>query len=88
MTLAALGIAALCLTLAAVVAYPPGRATADEPKTLKERLSDKASDDQRVDNCHVPVARRGTTARPDCPAEAGSPASAATQDNKIPREAR
>jgi hypothetical protein len=39
---------------------------ADEPKTLKERLSDKASDEQRVDNCHVAVARRGAMLRPDC----------------------
>ena len=38
----------------------------DEPKTLKERLSDKASDEQRVDNCNVPAARRGETPRPDC----------------------
>jgi hypothetical protein len=36
---------------------------ADE--TLKERLSDKASDEQRVDNCKVPLDRRGTTPRPE-----------------------
>jgi hypothetical protein len=33
--------------------------------TLKERLSDKASDEQRVDNCKVPVDRRGSKPRPD-----------------------
>ncbi|SAK68576.1 hypothetical protein AWB77_02753 [Caballeronia fortuita] len=38
---------------------------ASEPKTLKERLGDKASDEQRVDNCHVPAAQRGTKVRPD-----------------------
>jgi hypothetical protein len=38
---------------------------ANEPRTLKERLGDKASDDQRVDNCKVPVAERGSKARPD-----------------------
>lgn len=38
----------------------------DEPKTLKERLSDKASDEQRVDNCRVPPDRRGAIPRPDC----------------------
>ncbi|WP_050452362.1 hypothetical protein [Candidatus Burkholderia verschuerenii] len=39
-----------------------------EPKTLKERLGDKASDDQRVDNCKVPVGQRGSKPRPDtCP---------------------
>ena len=35
-------------------------------KTSKERLSDKASDEQRVDNCRVPLERRGPTPRPDC----------------------
>jgi len=58
-------------------------AMAQEARTLKERLSDKASDEQRVDNCHVPVERRGTKPRPDCaedprppipPAEGGTPA--------------
>jgi len=52
-------------------------AAADEPKTLKERLSDKASDEQRVDNCRVPVERRGNKPRPDCPA-AGAPVRPAT----------
>ena len=39
---------------------PPGA------ETLKERLSDKASDEQRVDNCHVAPERRGDKPRPDC----------------------
>jgi hypothetical protein len=39
----------------------------EETKTLKERLSDKASDEQRVDNCKVPVDRRGLKIRAeDC----------------------
>lgn len=38
---------------------------AKEGETLKERLSDKASDEQRVDNCNVPVDRRGPKIRPD-----------------------
>ncbi|MDR5734955.1 hypothetical protein QCE47_21815 [Caballeronia sp. LZ025] len=38
---------------------------ASEAKTLKERLGDKASDEQRVDNCKVPPERRGAKARPD-----------------------
>ncbi|WP_250535650.1 hypothetical protein [Caballeronia sp. AZ10_KS36] len=42
-----------------------GASAASEPKTLKERLGDKASDEQRVDNCKVPPERRGTKARPD-----------------------
>lgn len=41
-------------------------------KTGKERLSDKGSDEQRVDDCKVPQARR-TRARPTtCPWDAGS----------------
>jgi hypothetical protein len=44
-----------------------GRSPAAE--TLKERLSDKASDDQRVDNCKVPKERRGTKPRPGCAPE-------------------
>jgi hypothetical protein len=34
-------------------------------QTLKERLGDKASDEQRVDNCKVPVDRRGSKPRSD-----------------------
>jgi hypothetical protein len=41
-------------------------AIAQEAQTLKERLSDKASDAQRVDDCHVPPERRGTLPRADC----------------------
>jgi hypothetical protein len=39
--------------------------TAKATKTLKERLSDKASDEQRVDDCKVPADRRGSKPRPD-----------------------
>ena len=42
-------------------------------RTLKERLGDKASDEQRVDNCKVPPGRRGPKPRPDgCPASASA----------------
>jgi hypothetical protein len=34
-------------------------------RTGKERLGGKASDEQRVDNCKVPLDRRGATPRPD-----------------------
>ena len=37
--------------------------------TLKSRLSDKASDEQRVDNCNVAPERRGSKLRPDCASE-------------------
>jgi hypothetical protein len=40
--------------------------TIGEAKTLKERLGDKASDEQRVDNCKVPLDRRGPKIRPGC----------------------
>jgi hypothetical protein len=55
----------LALSFALIVSVPP--AIAQEAQTLKERLSDKASDAQRVDDCHVPPERRGTLPRPDCP---------------------
>ena len=54
----------LALGCAAIVSLSP--ALAQEAQTLKERLSDKASDAQRVDNCHVPPDRRGSLPRPDC----------------------
>lgn len=34
-------------------------------KTAKERLGKKASDEQRVNNCKVPVEQRGSKQRPD-----------------------
>jgi hypothetical protein len=40
------------------------RQTAPE-RTIKERLSSKASDEQRVDNCKVPFELRGPKPRPD-----------------------
>jgi|KBSMisStaDraftv2_1062788.scaffolds.fasta_scaffold997325_2 hypothetical protein len=36
-------------------------------KTGKERLSDKASDEQRTDDCKVPQARRTRTRPTGCP---------------------
>lgn len=48
----------------------PARAATE---TLKERLSDKASDEQRVDNCKVPLDRRGSKERPDACEHEGNP---------------
>jgi hypothetical protein len=62
--------------VSALLVQMPVSAAAQEAQTLKERLSDKASDNQRVDNCRVPVARRGSVPRPDCPAEPHPPAPA------------
>lgn len=46
-------------------AQPSSEQTSAPVKTGKERLSSKASDEQRVDNCKVPPELRGTTVRPD-----------------------
>jgi hypothetical protein len=69
-------VAMVTFAVSALLVQIPGGATAQEAKTLKERLSDKASDNQRVDNCRVPVERRGSMPRPDCPAEPHPPAPA------------
>jgi hypothetical protein len=63
----------LALALAAVLGFPAAGHAEDAvsphptptfpAKTGKERLSDKASDEQRVDDCKVPPARRGTKVR-------------------------
>jgi hypothetical protein len=37
-----------------------------EPLTAKERLSEKWTDEQRVDNCKVPIDKRGPKPRPEC----------------------
>jgi hypothetical protein len=69
----------LAVSCALIVVAP--LAIAQEAQTLKERLSDKASDAQRVDNCRVPPERRGALPRPDCP-EKPRPA---TAEVKAPR---
>jgi hypothetical protein len=55
-----------CGLMGAALAFGMGTLVAvAEPavKTGKERLGDKASDEQRIDNCKVPPERRGRTAR-------------------------
>jgi hypothetical protein len=74
-----LSYAICCLALAA----PAG--SAEDVQTLKERLSDKASDAQRIDNCHVPVERRGAVPRPDC---AGEPRAAVPSAGASPAAQR
>jgi hypothetical protein len=78
-SIAKLLVGILALSLAACL--PAARdAGAQELKTSKERLSNKAADEQRVDNCRVPLDQRGNAPRPDCgerePARAPSPAGA------------
>ena len=57
---------ATALPLVAAAAEPPPRR--DPAKlTMKERLSGKASDPQRVNDCKVPMDQRGDRRRsPDC----------------------
>jgi hypothetical protein len=69
----------LALSCVLFASVPP--AIAQEAQTLKERLSDKASDAQRVDNCHVPPERRGALPRPDCQEKVRP----ATAEAKTPR---
>lgn len=48
----------------------------DKPRqtlTGKERLGRKWTDEQRIDNCHVPLEKRGTRKRPSaCPNDPSS----------------
>jgi hypothetical protein len=66
----------IALTIAAAQAQPTpvaddtsGRPATSAPagpvRTGKERLGDKWSDEQRLDNCKVPPDKRGTKPRPD-----------------------
>ena len=71
MLVAALGLAG---TSAVARSQPsPGAAPAPTQaggpvRTGKERLGNKWSDEQRIDNCKVPPDKRGTKPRPDaCP---------------------
>jgi hypothetical protein len=68
---ASAGVLALCPAVIQADDSVPAETVVTPPtpeKTGKERLSDKASDEQRVDNCKVPPERQGTKARPsDCP---------------------
>jgi hypothetical protein len=57
--------AVFSLAAATFFVQPPNISVAQEAKTLKERLSDKASDDQRVDNCRVPPEDDAASGLPD-----------------------
>lgn len=51
---------------------PAPPATPYVPKTAKERLSDKTSDEQRVNDCKVSPERRAHARPTTCPWDAGS----------------
>jgi hypothetical protein len=79
--MARFSVMAMLGLVVAVVATPAPLAVADpnEPaaapaatRTGKERLSDKASDEQRLDDCKVPRGRRTRTRPTGCPWDAGS----------------
>jgi hypothetical protein len=61
-------VAAAAALLWSSIAEADDRPTAGVD-TLKSRLSDKASDEQRVDNCKVTPERRGSKERPGCISE-------------------
>jgi len=48
-------------------AAPPAASPLSTPTKLtgKERLGPKWTDEQRIDNCNVPLDKRGTRPRPD-----------------------
>jgi hypothetical protein len=43
---------------------PHAASPAEVPLTAKERLGTKWTDEQRIDNCNVPIDKRGTKSRP------------------------
>ena len=54
--------------IAQVAAGHPALRPASQTLTGKERLGRKWMDEQRIDNCNVPVDKRGTKPRPSiCP---------------------
>jgi len=72
------GTTALTLLVVAQLSAAPAPAATPTPRdappeTLKERLSDKASDEQRIDNCRVAPERRGDKPRPDCAVSSEQP---------------
>ena len=73
MLLAVLGVVTLTPATSLATAAGEAARAASHPsetgpppvRTGKERLSGKAADEQRVDNCKVPLALRGSKPRPD-----------------------
>lgn len=68
-------VLAICLALPATAEESsrrgeaaPASASSPEALTGKERLGRKWNDEQRIDNCNVPVEKRGSKPRPSvCP---------------------
>lgn len=69
-SLASLFATFLAVPAVAQNAPPPDATAATSPRTLtgKERLGRKWMDEQRIDNCNVPIEKRGIKPRPSvCP---------------------
>ena len=67
-----LAVASAGGSIAAIDVDRPTLANAAGEKTGKERLSDKASDEQRMNDCKVPEARRTRIRPTNCPSDVGS----------------
>ncbi len=70
--IAALGLAGTSVVARAqssAAAAPAPTQAAGPVRTGKERLGNKWSDEQRIDNCKVPPDKRGSRPRPDACAE-------------------
>jgi hypothetical protein len=59
------GWAAAAIGNASCQEIKPKQFWAEAARTAKERLSGKFTDEQRVDNCKVPLELRGAKPRPD-----------------------
>ena len=64
------GVAPCALAQDAKPAAAPPQEVSPAIRTGKERLGPKWSDEQRIDNCKVPLDKRGTKPRPSACAEA------------------
>jgi hypothetical protein len=61
-------LGALILAFASIFCAQAQDGTHRPELTGKERLGPKWTDQQRIDNCHVPIEKRGSKPRPDaCP---------------------
>ena len=65
LALAPAGLSVVAQAQSPAVAAPAPKEATGPVRTGKERLGNKWSDEQRLDNCKVPPDKRGTKPRPD-----------------------
>ena len=73
----------------AVVLRPGTASISNAPKILtgKERLGEKWTDEQRTDNCKVPLDKRGPKPRPDtCPNRSAKVPSKSADVSKVQKQ--